>query len=196
MKKHFSILFVAIFASCFAQSPNRVSQIVDLYESELVIKIDQAFHDGRYGDCLDALYSQLSLFPTDSEVQGQIVFMWRNVEMEEKAICEATRFRTSNPENPMIAFNEGNLYQLNKLYSRIPPILEPCFKNATSVQPVLLLAEAYEKLGLISEALRVCRYLRERFPNDPSGRRQLQRLENKMAGKEPIPPPPLPKKPK
>lgn len=195
MKTLFSLAAIIALLPSFAQSPNRVAKMQDMLETEIVLKIDQAFHDGRYGDCLDGLYSQLCLYPTDSEVQGQIIFMWRNVEMESKAISEATRFRLDSQMDPMIAFNECTLYQLKKLYSRIPPILEPCFMNATNVQPILLLADAYEKQGLIGEALRVCKVLREKFPNDPSGVRQLQRLQNKMDGKEPIfpPPPPAPK---
>lgn len=197
MKSIFAIFIGIAILPALAQSPNRITQMQDMLEAEIVLKIDQAFHDGRFGDCLDALYSQLSLHPTDSDVQGQIIFMWRNVTFESKAISEATRFRLESPMNPMIAFNEGTLYQVKKLFSRIPPILEPCFMNATTVQPFILLADAYEKLGLIGEALRVCKVLRERFPADPSGRRQLQRLQNKMDGKEPIfpPPPPAPKKP-
>lgn len=140
---------------------------------------DFLFHDGQYWECIGLLWAQQGMYPGDGEINSTLAWMYGNVERQDLAYTTISRFRNEFPTDETGALTEAEWCNRRKLYTRVPPILEPVIQKATGLGVFVLLERAYMEMGLWHEALRVLQLRADRI-NDVPGQAKLKRLKDRL----------------
>lgn len=161
---------------------DRTEGIYELYEARLIARTESLFHDGRFEECLTILRIQHGMRPEDADVHSQLVWMLGNLRRQEEATRETIAYRRLYPLSPVACEDEAKLYMFAKLYRRIPPVLEPVIESSTTLGNFVMLARAYEELGLYRSALRVWELRAKKFGDMQNITLNIERLKKKLAG--------------
>jgi len=156
MKRYFLVV-VFLFAVCgnAQDSRARADAIYEHYIDRLYELIDLHFHGGEFEEvvCLQTVLK--GIYPDDARLHQDYVWMLGNVERHEDALREAIAFRKSHPKILEGYLTEAMIYRTRNLPQRIPALLEPILDKADHQNYFVLLAWAYEKMGLLKEAIRI-----------------------------------------
>lgn len=160
----------------------RAEQIYDLYRDQLAERADRFYHNGEYWNVISMLQLLLGIDPTDSQANADLVYYLRSVERFDLALTQAIRFRSENPSDENAAATEAEIYHVQRIWERIPAVLEPHLETTRSRPIFVLLMRSYEEMGLINEAIRVVETRLTRFPDDGAAKSNLNRLKEKLKG--------------
>lgn len=183
MRKLLATALTCLVIAAAAQEQDRTAQIWNEAQDTLIVRLDQSYHSGLYEECVTLLQVLLAINPDDSDLSGNLVWMLGNLDRHSEAMAQAIRFNAANPKDLLGAIDLGTLYSRQKLYSRIPPVLEPLLSEADGYPLFTLLGRAYEELGLLKEGLRVWETRLKKYPDDPTTIAKVDRLR-KMLRKE------------
>ena len=96
-------------------------------------------------------------------------------------MLESLRFVRDNPSNENGRIQLAQQYFTRKLFARVPRILEPIMAAKKNQNAFVMLGRSYEELGLLKSALRVHEARVKLFPNDPSGKKNLEKVKQMIA---------------
>ena len=164
--------------------PTRMQIIWDAFEDRVATQTDVWFEDGEYPRVVQILRIMTALSPSHYETVTNLGWMLENVEKWDEALAVYVKFRKDNAGHPEAYYPEANFYFMRKLYSKVPPLLEPSLKmklkpHANSYR---ILGLSYERLGFLADAKRVFKLIIERDPNDGTAKANLNRVEKKIQG--------------
>lgn len=178
MKRALMVFLFFIGAFGWTQSDfERAHKIYEEYENNLITLSDRYFHDGQFHEVISILRLRMGMNPSDEQLVGDLVWMLRNVDDYEQAYWLTISFKKDNPNSLGAIMTEAQFYQVLKLWSKIPPILEPVCISSGNRNAYVLLAGAYEYMGMYSEALRVQNARLQEFPDDEAAKRNIQKLK-------------------
>ena len=164
--------------------PGRVDAIMDFANDRMSTEIDALFDDGDFPAAIGLLKVQAEAYPADYDVWTNLGWMQENVEQWDAALATYVRFDRQNPEDPDASFPEANFYFMRRAYAKVPPLLEPAIKRPVHPNSYRVLAKAYERQGMLDDALRVYKALVVRDPTDLPAQANVRRVEAKIkAGK-------------
>lgn len=165
-----------------APGAKRAEQIYDLYRDQIGERADRYYHNGEYWNVISMLQLLLGIEPADNQANADLVFYLRSVGRYDLALTQAIRFKQENPADKLAAETEAEIYHVERLWDRIPRLLEPHLETTRSRRVFVLLMRSYEEMGLIKEAIRVVEARLESFPDDGAAKSNLNRLNEKLKG--------------
>lgn len=172
------------FQFAFAQSSvNRTDAILEEFEAQIYRRIGQHWHAGEFVECLSLYRILHGMHPDDAEISSMVVRMLGNLKRYQEELVEAISFRRAHPNDPVAATTEALLYSVQRLYERIPPLLEPIIDKSQTLDNFVMLARAYEKLGLFAESLRIWETRLRKFPDDLTAVAKIEYLKKLLFGK-------------
>ena len=187
------IMCAAIAASAVAhgrQPTDRTRLILELVRGRATQQHDAWFADGDFPRAIQSIRVLHELFPSDYGLETDLGWMLENVEDYGSAITVYINYRKSFPKDPEAYYPEAELYFREKLYSKVPPLMEPALRMPGSRDPnsYRILANSYERLGLFNDSKRVWdKYLA--FSKDGQAKLNRHRVEKKRLGLWPAPKP-------
>lgn len=177
-----SLIIAAIVAlPLVAGSQSRIDDMRAGYDREMDILIDKYYHEGDYEKVAKLLRTYAKQHPDDADISNSLVWMLFNVGNEPDSILESLRFVRDNPRNETGQLQLAQQYFMRKLYSRVPAILEPLIATTKESNAFVMLARSYEVLGMLKSALRVHGARVKLFPNDETGKRNLEKVKQLIA---------------
>ncbi|MFY9233918.1 MAG: hypothetical protein WAO58_05580 [Fimbriimonadaceae bacterium] len=184
------LLAVAMAGSAaprWEQAPSpRMRVIWEAFNERLVMQNDIWFEDGEFPRVVQLLRVLYAMTPNSYEQATNLGWMLENIERWNEALAVYVGFRKQNAFHPEAYFPEADFYFKRKMYTRVPPLLEPTLKmpikpHANSYR---LLALSYERTGLLGDAQRVWNLLIKRDPADGAAKMNLSRVEKKLRGEQ------------
>lgn len=177
-------LAVVAFAGPSRKQSERIKAIWDSVSDRMSRQSDAWYEDGDFPKCIQNLRVMRSLFPDDYEVATNLGWMLENIHEWDEALSVYISYRTQHQADPEAAWPEANFYFMQKVYAKIPPILEPSLKSSRSLHPNVFrtLAHAYERLGMLKDSKRVWEGLIKQDPDDRAAVVNLKRVSDKLAG--------------
>jgi tetratricopeptide (TPR) repeat protein len=164
--------------------PARIKRIMSLAEARMSSQSDIWFNDGDYPRAVNLLRYRAALEPSNYDIHTDLGWMLENVERWSEALAVYVRFRKANPDQADAALPEANFYFLKKAYAKVPPLLEDAIKKKPHPNVFRLLANSYERLGLLDDSVRVWdKYLSD-HPNDGQAKVNRERVLKKKSGKK------------
>lgn len=136
-------------------SRGRAEAIYERYIDRLYELVDLNFHGGNFHEVIRLQTVLKGIAPDDAQLHQDYVWMLGNIEKHEDALREAIAFRKDHPNILDGYLTEAMIYRTRNLPQRIPALLEPILDKADHQNYFVLLAWAYEKIGLLKEAIRV-----------------------------------------
>ena len=192
MKRAPSLVILAA-AACPAlaqdDEPSRLAYIWQKAHDRIELQNDYWFDGGDFPRCINALRIMQVSYPEDYEVATNLGWLLESTEQWDEALAVYVRFGRENPNDPDAQFPEANFYFMKKAYSKVPPILEPTIAKQPHPNSFRLLAHSYERLGMLNDSARVWNAYIALAPKDDAAKNNLHRVENKMKGVAPPPPP-------
>ncbi len=179
------LLALSALVSCaFAQKNDskRMEAIWDTVYNRMVDQNNIWFESGDYPRCVGMLHYQHTLWPSDYETATDLGWMLENIDRYDEALAIYVNYRKNYPTQSGAAFPEANFYYQKKLYTKVPPILEPSIANKSmSSNGFRLLAHAYERLNMLKDAERTWSLYISLAPSDGAAKRNLERVQKKLA---------------
>jgi tetratricopeptide (TPR) repeat protein len=160
----------------------RVPAILDLVRDTATHQHDAWFTDGDFPRAIQSLKVLNKLFPHDYQLVTDLGWMLENVHDEGTAIVVYKEYAKTFPDDPEAAYPEAEFYFRNKLFSKVPPIIEPSLKLKSRPHPnsYRMLARSYEKLGLFEDAKRVLDTYLAIAPTDGQAKANRERITKKL----------------
>ncbi|RYG22600.1 hypothetical protein EON82_16640 [bacterium] len=187
MKPFALVVFVGLAALGSAQAakkaapPSRVDTILDFANDRMSTQIDVLFEDGDYPAVISLLRVQAEAYPSDYDVWTNLGWMQENIQAWDTALATYARYRRQNAGDPDASLPEATFYFNRRLFSKVPPLMEPAIKGKCHPNAFRILARSYEKQEMLTDAARVYKALIARAPNDGAAKANLKRVEGKLA---------------
>lgn len=188
MKKKLLILLSMTAMASMAMAtqtpdPKRMDALWDVATSRMVRQNDAWFKFGDYPRIVRCLQYLHEIEPADLDTTSDLGWMLENIDRNSEALALYIDYREKNPTVAGAEFMEANFYYLKKLYSKIPPLIEPriAAKHATQLT-FRLLAHSYEKMNLFEDAKRTWETYLSLVPDDVAAQLNLKKVENKLKG--------------
>lgn len=175
-----TIGFGSIASARHKQPSPRLDVIWNAMQSRLTDQLDYWYDDGDYPRCIQLLRVIAEANPDDYEAATDLGYMLGNVESYDEELAVYIKYRRDNPDNVDAPFPEANFYFTHKVYSKVPPLLEPTLKNGPHANAYRILAHSYERLGLLKDSKRVWDTYLGVNPKDETAKANLRRVEGKM----------------
>lgn len=161
-------------------SRERADAIYEHYIDRLYELIDIHFHGGDFYEVIRLQTVLKGIYPDDAQLNQDYIWMLGNVEQHEDALREAIAFRKKHPEILDGYLTEAMIYRTRNLPQRIPALLEPILDKADHQNYFVLLAWAYEKMGLLKEAIRIHELRVKRNLGAETATMNIQRIKEKI----------------
>ncbi len=191
MKKLVGCLTLAtlVAASAFAASSKgpdsqRMQQIWRHVEDRMTDQTDIWFGIGDYLASINTLRFENKEDPADYEFATNLGWMLENVENYDQALVVYIHYRKDNAGLPDAPFPEANFYFSRRAYAKVPPLLQASINQKPHPNSYRLLAHAYEKLGLLPDALKVWKQLVADHPEDDAAKANLKKTEGRLASQK------------
>ena len=179
MKKVLVMVVAAI--PLMAMGQGRVDEMRAGYDREMDALIDRYYHEGNYEKVTELLQAYAKQHPDDDVISNNLAWMYFNIGKERESMLESLRFVRDNPSNENGRIQLAQQYFTRKLFARVPRILEPIMAATKNQNAFVMLGRSYEELGLLKSALRVHEARVKLFPNDPSGKKNLEKVKQMIA---------------
>ena len=178
---------VVLIATACAQGPqqhDRTSLILDMVRGRATQQHDLWFKDGDFPRAIQSIRVLHELFPHDYDLETDLGWMLENVEDYGGAIAVYISYRKAFPKDPDACFPEAELYFRERLYSKVPPLIEPSLRLGPHPQPnaYRILAISYERLGLFKDSERIWDSYLALSKNDGQAKLNRDRVEKKRLG--------------
>ena len=166
--------------------PARMQIIWEAFDDRVSTQTDVWFEDGEFPRVIQLLRVMTALYPSNYDTVTNLGWMLENVEKWDEALAVYVNFRKHNANHPEGYYPEANFYYSRKLYSKVPPLIEPSLKMKIKPHPnsYRILAMSYERMGLLSDARRVFKMIIDRDPSDATAKMNLSRVEKKIQGQD------------
>lgn len=175
--------WAALAGTCLtsAQAPDarRMDRIWAACGSRMARQCDAWFEDGDYPKSVQLLRIRREMFPNDYEIATDLGWLLESMERWDEALAVYSRYRLQNPKDPDRAFPEANLFFQKRQYEKVPPLLEPTIAERPHGNSYRLLAHSYERLGRLSDCIRVWEQYLKVNPNDGPAKANLERVRKK-----------------
>lgn len=165
----------------FALAQARMDEMRAGYDREMDALIDKYYHDGNYEKVAELLKAYAKQHPDDPDISNNLAWMLFNVGKESESILESLRFVRDNPSSEIGKIQLAQQYFTRKLFSRVPNILEPIMSTTKNPNAFVMLGRSYEQLGMLKSALRVHEARVKLFPNDASGKKNVEKVKQMIA---------------
>jgi tetratricopeptide (TPR) repeat protein len=176
------------------EDPPRVRAIWQAAHSRLELQNDYWFEAGDFPRTIQALRVMQNLYPYDYDSITNLGWLLESTEQWDEALAVYIRYGKDNPDDPDAHLPEANFYFMKKAFAKVPPLLEPSISKKPHANSYRILAHSYERLGLLKDSARIWNAFIAASPSEaPAAKVNLARVERKMKGETP-PPPPAPKK--
>ncbi|MEO7453142.1 MAG: hypothetical protein ABIV13_00085 [Fimbriimonadales bacterium] len=175
------IVLIAVMMPFLAFGQGRIDELKAGYDREMDALIDKYYHEGNYEKVTELLKAYAKQHPQDDVISNNLAWMLFNVGKEPESIVESLRFVRDNPKNENGRVQLAQQYFTRKLYTRVPRILEPIIGATKNQNAFVMLGRAYEELGMLKSALRVHEARVKQFPDDPAGKRNLEKVKQMIA---------------
>jgi tetratricopeptide (TPR) repeat protein len=162
----------------------RLQQIWHHVEDRMTDQSDIWFDAGDYLSAINILRFENKEAPADYEYATNLGWMLENVENYDQALVVYIRYRKDNAGIPDAPFPEANFYFSRKAYVKVPPLLQASIPQHPHPNSYRLLAHAYERLGLLPDALKVWKQLVSDHPEDDAAKVNLKKTENRLASQK------------
>ncbi len=174
-------LISVVGAASQKPDPKRMEALWGAATDRLTKQDDAWFLVGDYPRIVENLRYMHELDPNDYETATNLGWMLENIERSDEALAVYIDYRKKNPNVGGSEFPEANFYYQHKLYSKVPPLIEPriAARHATA-NTFRILAHAYEKLNLFSDAKRTWNEYIAVEPNDAAAKANLSRVDKKL----------------
>lgn len=165
-------------------APNRTDQILQVARDRVTTQGDAWFSDGDYPRDIQSLRLLHELFPSDYDLATSLGWMLENVHDYGKALAVYIGYREANPHDPEAVYPEAWFYFRQKLYAKVPTLLEPALSYKVHAEPntYRILASAYERMGLYGDSVRIWQRYLKLYPGDPQAAVNEKRVTSKMKG--------------
>ncbi len=120
------------------------------------------------------------LEPNDYETVTDLGFLLESTEQYDEALAIYVKFRKDNPKLADGPLPEASFYFKRKTWSKVPPLLQPSLALNPGQQTFRMLAQSYEKIGLLADARKTWIAFLKLFPNDLPAKASLKRVESKI----------------
>ncbi|MBI1756230.1 MAG: hypothetical protein HYR64_03885 [Fimbriimonas ginsengisoli] len=183
MRATFVFVLVVVATLACAQGgaePSRVDAIMDVAFNWMDRQVDIWYEDGDYPRDVQLLRMQNALRPSDYGIADTLGYMLENVERMDEALAVYVGFRKANAAQADGPFPEANFYFQQKLYAKVPALLEPSLALKPHANSFRVLAHSYERLNLLSDSERVWKAYLALAPGDDPARKNLARVQQKL----------------
>lgn len=185
MKLATAIVIAALAAASFGFQPKkkqdaRQDLIWDSAHNRFVDQLDYWWDDGDFPRAIQLLRMMTDVQPSDYEIATDLGWMLENVEQYDDALAVYVKFRKDNPNIADAPFPEANFYYKQKLYAKVPPLLEGSLAKKPHPNSWRILGHSYEKMGMLADSKRVWTSYLKLFPNDDPARNNLRRVNGKL----------------
>ncbi len=164
-------------------SKARVDAIWNIANDRLSSQLDIWFEDGEFPTCIQLLKVQLELYPNDYDVATNLGWMEENIQRWDEAIATYSRYRDENPQDPDAPLALADFYFRQKVYTKIPALLEPAIPRKPHPNAYRILAHSYEKMKMYTDAKRVWDTYIEVAPSDLTAKVNREKIVKKLSGK-------------
>jgi tetratricopeptide (TPR) repeat protein len=162
-------------------SKQRLDAIWAAVDDRVAQQTDIWFNDGDYPKSIHMLVFQATYEPHDYEAVTNLGWMQENVEDWDGALATYKLYWKNNPQDKDRGLPEADYLFREKRFAEVPPLLEPALKAKPHPDIFRILAHAYEKLNKLTDARRVWLQYIALAPNDGAAKRNLARVEKKLA---------------
>jgi len=186
---------LAVVTAAFARGPaqpDRTNLILEMVRGRATQQHDVWFGDGDFPRAIQSIRVLHELFPHDYALETDLGWMLENVEDYGGAIAVYMNYRKAFPKDPEAYYPEAELYFRERLYTKVPPLIEPSLRlgihpHANSYR---ILAGSYERLGLFKDSERIWDTYLAFTKDDGQAKVNRNRVEKKRLGEWPPPKPP------
>lgn len=175
------VTVIALALPLFALGQGRVDEMKAGYDREMDVLIDRYYHEGNYEKVAELLKAYAKQHPDDDGISNNLAWMLFNIGKEPESILESLRFVRDNPQNENGRIQLAQQYFTRKLYSRVPRTLEPIMGTTKNQNAFVMLGRSYEELGMLKSALRVHEARVKMYPNDVSGKKNVDKVKQMIA---------------
>jgi predicted Zn-dependent protease len=176
------IIAVVVAMPLIAAPQARIDDMKAGYDREMEALIDRYYHSGDWERVEKLLRSYSKQHPEDAEISNVLAWMLFNNGNEPASLIEGMRFVRDNPNSEAGKIQLAQQFFQRKLYSRVPPLLEPLVGKTKELNAYVMLGRSYEVLGLLKSALRVHEARMKLFPDDAQGKKNLEKLKEMLGG--------------
>lgn len=156
---------------------SRVDAIWARVENRISDQTDVWFKQGDYPAAINLLRFLNSEDPASYDYAWSLGWMLENDNQYDQALVVYVRFRKDNPADKDAPFLEAYFYFMKKAYARVVPLLSPTIDLRPQRNAYSVLAHAYEKLGMLPDAVKVWKKLIADHPEDLAGPPNLRKDE-------------------
>lgn len=174
---------IAVGACAVAQAPDpqRMAALWQASDHRMTIQTDAWFKVGDYPRIVEALKYMHEFDPSDYETMTSLGWMLENIDRSDEALALYIDYRTRFPKLEDSEFPEANFYYQRKLYSKVPPLVEPRIAaKASGPFSIRTLAHAYEKMNLLSDSKRAWLEFLTIKVDDGAAKHNLDRVTKKL----------------
>lgn len=188
MKLRWTILAAAVGLASMALAggkqpeADRTARIWDIADKRSVMISDLWFKDGEFPKCIQLLKFRAELWPNDYDVYTDLGWMFENIHHWDEALAIYVRYRVQNPNDKEAPYPEAQFYFMKKAYAKVPALLEPTLAAKPHPDSFRILAHSYERMGLLTDSLRIWKQYLAFKPDDDAAKNNLTRVEAKMKG--------------
>ena len=180
-------MLIALALPLLALGQGRVDEMKAGYDREIDVLIDRYYHEGNYEKVAELLQVYAKQHPDDDVISNNLAWMYFNIGKEQESMLESLRFFRDNPQNENGRLQLAQQYFTRRLFARLPRILEPIIAKTKNQTAFVMLGRSYEELRMLKSALRVHEARVKLFPDDASGKKNLDKVKQMIAagGKTP-----------
>lgn len=188
MRKVGLVCLVAVIASAaMAQETSpRMKAIWVAAHSRMEDMNDQWFKIGDYPRITESLRYMNRIWKDDYDTATNLGWMLGNIERYDEELATYVTYRAENPKDLDRSLPEADFYFRYHVWAKIPPLLEADVSLHPHPNAFRILAHAYERLNLLQDSKRVWNLYLALKPNDGAAKHNLDRVERKIRGKEPM----------
>ncbi len=195
MKRTLSLVVLAgLAALSLASGPtqkDRSGQILNIIRGRATQQHNAWFNDGDYPRAIQSIKVLHQLFPHDYDLETDLGWMLENVEDYAGAISVYVAYRKAYPKDPEAYYPEAELYFRERLYTKVPPLIEPSLRLGTHphANSYRILALSYERMGLFGDSERIWDNYLSFTKDDGQAKVNRDRVEKKRLGLWRVPKP-------
>ncbi|MBX3096124.1 MAG: hypothetical protein KF812_04620 [Fimbriimonadaceae bacterium] len=185
----FTILAIGLVIPAVPQSDDdQVNRVIKKAHERQSTQNDLWFKNGDFPRSIQNLRFMNATDPSDYEVVTSLGWLLFSTENYSEEWATYTRFERMNPQMPDGALPLGEMLFNRKVWSQIPPLLEPRlarFENKLHANNFRFLGLAYQRLGDYGQAVRVFEIAVRVHPEDVNLKRNLENARSLLANPTP-----------
>lgn len=163
----------------------RLQRLKTVMNDRFTAQGDSWFREGDYLKVIELYRVRAEMFPHYENAWSDLSWMLFNVGDLDGQLSTAIQYKEQNPDLSDASFLEGNFYFQKKAYLKAIAVLEPSIAMTPPphANTYRVLAQAYRRLGMLENAIRVWKEQIKHYPGDPTAISNLKRAEDELKKK-------------